>query len=244
MDRAALRLQRSEERKARRKIHRTVGIDQSYGNFAMVLFHDGVPVDRCVFHTGSINTKKNSAKDEELTQSRFFRTSLEQLIYLTDLVLPKIKEWNPSDISLEGLSFGSSGNVERELGALFYGIQASLVRDLGFDRTRLHVVTPIQAKKLAREFLIGNDQYVLDDFGEVVYLKSSKPKLNPMKGKKDVIKALHNTAYGWLVDGYTRDGLVKAKTNPTGLEDLPDAFFIGLYTLEAKYKYHLERPKL
>lgn len=225
----------------RNKKHRLVGIDQSFSNYAMVLFEEGVPIDRCVFHTGDPTTKKNQAKDPVATQSRFFVSPLAQLEYLYQEVLDKIAEWNPHDIAMEGLSFGSNGNMERQLGALYFGLQVSLIRELGYSQENLFSVTPKQCKNFAREFLIGDDQYEKKG-DEIVLLKSKKPKLNQMKGKKDMIKALENTPYGWLIDGYTRDGLAASKRMPTGMEDLPDAYMIGLYILEQNFEYKEKRP--
>ena len=36
----------------------------------------------------------------------------------------------------------------------------------------------------------------------------------------------------WILNGYTRDGLVASRTQETGLEDLPDAYFIGRYCID------------
>ena len=46
-----------------------------------------------------------------------------------------------------------------------------------------------------------------------------------------MVKALNCTDDKWILDGYTRDGLAAARTKPTGLEDLPDAYFIGKWYL-------------
>ena len=225
-----------------REDHYLVAIDQSFSNYAMVLFKNGEPISRYVAHTGGNDTKKNKAKDEVLTNSRFFGTVLEQLDYLYGEVLAKIAEWNPSDIVFEGLSFGSSGNMERQLGALYFGIMVSLKRELGYEYDQLHTVTPKQCKSLAREFLLGDDRYERNKkTGEIVYLATKKPQLNKMTGKKFVMKALENTPYNWIVDGYTRDGLTKSRKVETGIEDLPDAFFIGLFIMEQKFNHKLQR---
>lgn len=228
-----------------RDSHYLVGIDQSFSNYAMVLFRDGIPIDRTVFHTGDPTTIKNSKKCEDKTESRFFVETVDQLAYLYDCVINRIALWNPDDIVMEGLSFGSISKVERQLGALYFGLQVSLMRELGYERGKLHTVTPHQCKALARTFLIADDQYERDEAGCVVYLKTKakkpKPKLNPMKNKRDMIKALGNTPYEWLLDGYTRDGLVASRSKPTGIEDIPDAYFIGLCVLEDKFNHKENR---
>lgn len=206
-----------------------VGIDQSFSNYAMVLFKSGVAIDRCVFHTGPSDTKKNQAKDENLTNSKFFASPVQQLDYLFEKVLNKIAEWNPSHIAMEGLAFSSNGNVERQLGCLYFGMIISLHRELGYRYDQIHTVTPTQAKAYAREFLEGDDKFERDLKGEIIVLKSKKNKLNTMKKKFWMAKALKNAGDEWILDGYTRDGLAKARTCPTGVEDLPDAYFIGMY---------------
>lgn len=205
-----------------------VGIDQSFANYAMVLFKNGVAIDRCVFHTGDSGTKKNQAKDERLTESRFFDNPISQLDYMYGKVLDKIVEWNPQHITMEGLSFGSSGKTERQLGALYFGLVVSLHRELKYSYDHIHTITPTQAKAYAREFLKGDDKFERDAKGEIIILKSKKNKLNTMK-KHWMSKALQNSGDGWLLEGYTRDGLVKSRTCPTGVEDLPDAYFIGMF---------------
>lgn len=230
-------------RRARKRAnnHRLVSIDQSFSNYAMILFEDGIPIERCVFHTGDPTTKKNKVKDPILTESEFFVDSLDQLEYLYGKVINKVSEWNPQDIVMEGLSFGSTGNMERQLGALFFGIQVSLVRELEYQKCNLHVVTPKQCKTMARSFLKESDQYEKDCHGTIVTLKSGKRRLNQMSGKKDVMKAFDRSPHAWLNDGYTRDGLVKCRVKPTGIEDLPDAYFIGLHCLEDKFNHKIIR---
>lgn len=225
-----------------RKEHIVVGIDQSFSNYAMVKFVNGVPTERCVYHTGDPNTIKNKRKDPLKTNSQFFVDDVEKLNYLYGEVLSKLYDWNPDDICMEGLSFGSSGNVERQLGALFFGMQVSIMRELGYEKSALHVTTPKQCKSLALEFLIGDEQFEKDKNGNVIILKSTKKQKNKMSKKSWMIKALKNTKHSWILDGYTRDGLVSSRDTPTGLEDLPDAYFIGLFCLETKFKHIEERP--
>lgn len=225
--------------------HYLVSIDQSFTNYAMVLWKNGIPIDRVVHHTGDGRAAKNAKKDEELTNNKFFDTDIEQLCYLYDQVIDVIADWNPTDIVMEGLSFNSKGCMERQLGGLYFGIQVSLIRELNYKHDEIHWVGPQQVKSIAREFLTGQSRYQYNKKTKMIETtkKGNKVK-NRMSGKSFIIEALKNTPYNWLVDGYTRDGLVKSRKVQTGLEDLPDAFFIGLYCLENRFKLkRLNRPE-
>lgn len=224
--------------RANRDEHLAVGIDQSFSNYAMVLFKEGVPVDRVVYHTGDPTAKKNKGKQ----YGKYFENPVLQLDYLFTEVISKLSEWNPNDIVMEGLAFGSSGQYERNLAALYFGMMITLHRELGYNYNNLHTVTPTQAKATAREFMIGDDKYHKEN-GIITTLKSGKRKLNPMNDKTEMLKALTNTPYGWLVEGYTRDGLALARTRETGLHDLPDAYFIGLFVLENVLGFKEARPQ-
>jgi hypothetical protein len=203
----------------------------------MVLFKDGVPIDRVVYHTGDPTAKKNKGKQ----YGKYFENPILQIDYLYGEVLTKLAEWNPNDVVMEGLAFGSTGQYERNLAALYFGIMVSLHRELGYKYNNLHTVTPIQAKSLAREFMIGDDKYHKEN-GIITTLKSGRRKLNPMNDKADVVKALQNTPHRWLLDGYTRDGLALARTRETGMHDIPDAYFIGLTILESLFGFKENRP--
>jgi hypothetical protein len=217
--------------------HLLVGIDQSFSNYAMVLFKDGVPIERVVYHTGDSTAKKNKGKQ----YGKYFENPILQLDYLYGEVLTKLAEWNPNDIVMEGLAFGSSGQYERNLAALYFGMMVSLHRELGYNYNNLHTVTPTQAKAVSRDFMIGDEKYHKEN-GIITTLKSGKRKLNPMNEKPEIVKALQNTPYGWLLDGYTRDGLALARTRETGYHDIGDAYFIGLFVLENTFGYKTDRP--
>lgn len=229
------KLQREREERSE---HVLVGIDQSFSNCAMVKFADGIPTDRFVIHTGDPTAKKNKHK----TYGMYFESPALQLNYVIEMFMEKMEEWNPDQIALEGLSFGSTSSSIFQLGALYFGLQIAAHRELGLPFDSILTVTPAQAKNTARSFLINGDQYEREKTGEVIRLKSGKPKLKKMD-KPDMLKALENTPYGWLVDGYTRDGLVAARSTPTGIADIPDGFWIAVYTLEKEFKYKFDRPK-
>lgn len=229
------KLQREREERSE---HILVGIDQSFSNCAMVKFVNGTPTDRFVIHTGDPSATKNKHK----TYGMYFESPALQLNYVIEMFMEKMEEWNPDQIALEGLSFGSTSSSIFQLGALYFGLQIAAHRELGLPFDSILTVTPAQAKNTARSFLVNGDQYEREKTGEVIRLKSGKPKLKKMD-KPDMLKALENTPHGWLVDGYTRDGLVAARTTPTGIFDIPDSFWISIYALEKEFKYKYDRPK-
>jgi hypothetical protein len=191
--------------------------DQSYSNFAVVVFKDGIPIDREVFHTGDVN-KSN----EDKVFGEYFPTMQQQLMYLMHQYEEFFMKHKPEKLVFEGLAFGAKGDRVFQLGGLFYHITTTLCEKGLILPEDIITVTPTEVKSIAREDLIGDEQYASDKNG-IIYLKSKKPKLNPMKEKKWVKKALCNTQDAWLVDGYT----TSSKSKPTGAHDIPDAYYIG-----------------
>ncbi|MCP4985253.1 MAG: hypothetical protein GY928_04030 [Colwellia sp.] len=197
--------------------------DQSYSNFAVVVFKDGVAIDREVFHTGAINPSNNKKE-----YGQYFNTVQGQLLYVAKLYRNLFDKYKPDKLVFEGLAFGAKGDRVFQLGGLFYHITTSLCEEGLLTPSDVITVTPKEVKAKARSDLKGNDQYTVDKQGEVEYLKSGKPRLNAMKEKKWVKKALCNTSDAWLVEGYTVSSIKKE----TGAHDIPDAYYIGKVYLE------------
>ncbi|AFK66677.1 hypothetical protein COPG_00081 [Colwellia phage 9A] len=209
---------------------RVVGIDQSLSNCACVLFVNGVPTERVVFHTGSTDTKDYKAKIKrgDTIFGEFMDAPVSQVTYLTGEVIKQLIIWNPNYVCLEGLAFNATGKTERQLAGLYHSIFTSLHRELGYCLdTQLITVTPHQAKKIARSYLPEEDQYLRE------LTARNTPKLNPMD-KKAMGAALKCTDHAWILDGYTRKTLVASRNTETGIEDLPDAYFIALFFIENK----------
>lgn len=196
----------------------TIGIDQSYSNFAFVIFNaDEEVIDRGVLHTGDKN-ESNSKKQF----GEYYNSTQEQLEYIYTQFKSVVCKYSPCQLVFEGLSFGSIGNRVFDLGGLFYFITTSLVMDKLVDIKNIHTITPTSAKKLARDHLDENDRYEKDKTGTIVLGKNKKPKVKKMD-KPDMLKALKNTKDNWIVEGYSASS-VKI---PTGVKDLPDAYWLG-----------------
>lgn len=134
---------------------------------------------------------------------------------------------SPCRLVFEGLSFGSIGNRVFDLGGLFYHITTSLIEDGLVSVKDIHTITPTSAKKLARDHLKEEDKFEKDKSGNVVLGKNKKPKLKKMD-KPDMLEALKQTDSAWIVEGYSASSI----KIPTGIKDLPDAYFLGRTYLE------------
>lgn len=192
--------------------------DQSYSNFAVVVFEDGKPIDRVVFHTGEKNKTNN-----EKRFGRYFHTVQEQLMYIKEQYLELFNKYQPEKLVFEGLAFGAKGDRVFQLGGLFFHITTSLCEDGLLTPSDIITITPKEVKALARNDLSEYDQQAREKDGTPIFLKTMKPKLNPMKEKKWVKKALCNTEDAWLVEGFT----TSSKLKQTGAHDIPDAYYIG-----------------
>lgn len=192
--------------------------DQSYSNFAVVVFKDGEPIDRAVFHTGERNKTNN-----EKRFGGYFHTVQEQLMYIKEQYLELFNKYQPEKLVFEGLAFGAKGDRVFQLGGLFFHITTSLCEDGLLSPSDIITITPKEVKALARNDLSEYDQQAREKDGTPIFLKTRKPKLNPMKEKKWVKKALCNTEDAWLVEGFT----TASKLKQTGAHDIPDAYYIG-----------------
>lgn len=135
---------------------------------------------------------------------------------------PIVIEYSPCNLVFEGLSFGSIGNRVFDLGGLFYHITTSLIEDKIVDVNYIHTITPTSAKKLARDHLPEESKYEKDKSGNIVIAKNKKPKLKKMD-KPDMLLALEQTQDKWIVEGFSASSI----KIPTGIKDLPDAYWLG-----------------
>ncbi len=192
--------------------------DQSYSNFAVVVFENGKAIDRVVFHTGEKNKTNNEKRFGE-----YFLTVQEQLVYIKEQYMELFNKYRPEKLVFEGLAFGAKGDRVFQLGGLFFHITTSLCEDGLLTPSDILTVTPKEVKAIARLDLPVELQQAREKDGTPIFLKSKKPRLNPMKEKKWMKQALCNTEDGWLVDGFT----TSSKLKQTGAHDIPDAYYIG-----------------
>lgn len=110
-----------------------LGIDQSLTCTGMVLFDKGEAV-----HFELITT----AADKTDEFDRFKRAE-----YISDRIVELCDEENITDVSIEGLGFGSSGNATRDLGGLQYLIVTKLMK----NNTNIIITPPTTLKKYATD---------------------------------------------------------------------------------------------
>ena len=196
-----------------------VSVDQSLSHCAIVVFKDGVVIDRRMVRTGS-----TSSKGTRKASVQYFDTVTEQIYHVACGIYHAIVDHKADDFVMEALSFGSAGNATRDLAGLFYAVQVLLFSDGIFGMGAMHTVAPTSVKAFARDFLPLEDQKITKErvdkkTGKKVY---SSVK-NPMK-KPQMVEACEMAMPGWL------DGL----TLEAGKADYADAYFIGRCFLEAK----------
>lgn len=195
----------------------TFGIDQSYSNFAVVVFRGDVVIDRAVFHAGA-DTPANREKQYKI----FLGDIISQLMYIQRQFDFLVEMYNPSYLVFEGLSFGSKGDRVFQLGGLYFHIAVNYLNKFDHNTVdNIITISPTAAKSFARSHLPEESQCLWEGVNKVL-LKSGKPKLKPMK-KQDMREALRTTSDRWILDGYA----VSSKTTPSGVYDLSDAYFIG-----------------
>ncbi len=106
---------------------KVLGIDQSYRSCGIVVLKDG-----------------------EMIHCEKYTTTLAMDIYaraaqLADHLRTVVQEHTPDLVALEGLSFGSTGNVTRDLGGLLFTIILAMRKE-GYDPV---VIAPPTVKKIA-----------------------------------------------------------------------------------------------
>lgn len=106
---------------------KVLGIDQSFRSCGIVVLNDG-NMEHCEKFTTDVSTDVYS-----------------RAIELTRHLQSIAKSHNPDIVALEGLSFGSVGNVTRDLGGLLFTIIIGM-RECGFDPK---VIPPPTVKKVA-----------------------------------------------------------------------------------------------
>jgi len=228
------RLMRQRRIDTKNNIERVVGIDQSLSNCACVLFVNGAPTDRVVFHTGCPTTKnyKDKIRRGDTIFGKYIKSPTGQVEYITSEVMKQMVKWNPHKVCLEGLAFAATGMKERQLAGLYHSIITCLHRELDYCLDKdLITVTPTQVKKIGREQLPEEKQHLQE------WTSRGKQKLNPMK-KKDMVEALQCTEHAWLLEGYTRSTLVASRKMQTGWSDIPDAYYIGKFYIENKQQFN------
>lgn len=108
-----------------------MGLDQSFTKTGIVIYE--TETDELIYHSLFVTDK---------TTNKFSRC-----ILIADEIIRIINEFKPSIVSIEGLSFASTGNAIRDLAGLQFVIVTRLMDLVNLDDIIL--VPPTTAKKLA-----------------------------------------------------------------------------------------------
>ena len=189
-----------------------VGIDQSLAKCAMVYLVDGKVVDKRLSKTGSAKVK-SKRKD-----AFYYSTLQEQIHHVCEDISNFITKHNPEVVVFESLSYASIGNATRDLASLYGAIREVLIqKDISY-RLEIEEIAPTSLKTYARELLQPDDRVERDLSGNVVLLKSKKPKKVKME-KKLMVQAVREVYGQDYLSGYNYS---------TGLDDLADATLLAL----------------
>ena len=186
-----------------------VSIDQSLSKTAAIVWEDGEPVEVKVFKTGSLSAKKH------IEGVRHFDSDDERIDHICEELWQLVGDNQPCTVSMEGLSFGSTGNVARQLAGLYFTIRNSLYNGTELQWNQFYSISPTSAKSFARDFLPIELQ--------TVPKPSGKAGTNKVKMDKHLMIKAVPEVHSWVYDGYKMSGKM------AGLDDICDAYWIGRY---------------
>ena len=195
-----------------------LGIDQSLSKCAMTPMVDGVPKEQILVKTGKLGIK--TVRKDTL----YFDCLHKQIRHICEQLHKTVEEFQPEQVVFEALSFGSVGDATRSLACL-YGAMRDVMQEHYPDIT-VTEYAPTSLESYAREKLNITDQYEKDDQGNMVYLKSKKPKKVKMD-KKLMVKAVKNI-YG--------ESYFRGYNYSSGLDDLADSTLLALKLTEENAK--------
>lgn len=187
-----------------------LGIDQSLSKCAIIHMVGNIVKDKHLLKTG--NSKVKTKRKDTL----YFECLHKQIHHISDGVIEYIGKYSPEVVAFEALSFGSAGDQSRNLACLFGGIRERII--LEFPDLPIVEYAPTSLKSFAKDFLKPEDQVERDVNGNVVLLKSKKPKKVKMD-KKMMVQAIKEHYGESYLSGYNYS---------TGLDDLADATFLAL----------------
>ena len=187
-----------------------ISIDQSLSKTAIIIWDkDSTPLAVRVLKTGSTTAKK------QIEGVAHFATDDERINHIKEGILDTMRSYNLCSVSMEGLSFGSTGNVARQLAGLYYTIRNAIRTETDLDWNDIYAISPTSAKSFARDFLPEDEQ--------TVPKPSGKAGTNKVKMDKHLMIKAIPTQHSWICDGYKMSGKM------AGLDDIADAYWIGKY---------------
>ena len=189
-----------------------LGIDQSLAKTAMTRLVGNEGVSNSLSKTGK-SSVKTIRKD-----TTYYDTLQEQVHHICSSILKEVEDFQPDLIVFEALSFGSVGNATRDLACLYGAIREVLLADSRYASIPVEEIAPTSLKAFARDLLKPYDQVERDEAGDVVMLKSKKPKKVKMD-KKVMVKAVREVYGQDYLSGYNFS---------SGLDDLADSTLLAL----------------
>lgn len=188
----------------KRGILKLISIDQSLAKFAVVIWHDNVPISRNIIRTGKSDCKK------QIDNVKYFDTTIEQIIYIVETFIDIVRTEKPDVICCEGLAYGAMGDQTRNLAGLFFCMLYKL-KELGYsENINFYVVTPTKNKAYARTLMPPS-----------IDKKEKKVKMD----KKMMIQLAEET-WPEMLEGLKNSG------KDAGREDVADALHIGRYVID------------
>lgn len=181
-----------------------ISCDQSMAKAFFTVWVDGSIVDKFPVKTGSSDAKK------KLKSASYFKTTPEQIHHICDKMIELKEKHKPDLWVFEALSFGSGGNQEKNLAALFGAIVERLFVE-GVPKENIKTFAPTTVKSFARTKLPEGRQTVVNDKGKLVKIKM---------GKAEMIEAARNCLPKEYFEGYKLSG------EHAGLDDLCDSYFL------------------
>lgn len=113
--------------------------------------------------------------------------------FITAGIVAIIKKHNITKVHLEGLAFGATGNVGRDLGIL-QGILVSGILDAGVSPENIQIIAPTALKK----FATGNGRSDKNEMFEKLpdWIKPDIETYKKTKGRSDVTDAFYLSMFG------------------------------------------------
>lgn len=104
-------------------------------------------IDQSYTSTGLVITRNKQVILSKIIKSDKTLNNFQRIINIKNKLFEYIKEYEPTIINIEGLSFASTGNATRNLAGLQFVIVTSIMED--FPKIKINIVAPQTLKKIS-----------------------------------------------------------------------------------------------